>query len=365
MKILLATGIYPPDIGGPATYSKLLFDRLPEKGIDVHVVSFGSVRHLPKIIRHLVFFIKLVIHSWGVKVIYAQDTVSVGLPASLAAFVLRKPFMVRVPGDYAWEQAVQRFDVKDTIDDFQHKRYGFKTELLRRVQKFVVGRAVRVITPSHYFRVLVGGWICHPERVMTIYNGIDMTSLPSVSTYEPKTILSAGRLVPWKGFKMLILALRDLPDWKLYIAGDGPDYATLKLFIEEQCLSARAILLGKVERSVLLDKIQHCEIFALNTHFESFSFLAVEAMYCGTPVITTRIGNLTEIVDDGISGLLITPDDTQDFLRYITLLHTDQKMREKIVNAAKKKAEMFSIESTLQKTAEVIVGLAHSPSHEK
>ena len=58
-KILIATGIFPPDIGGPATYSKLLLDELSNRGLAVKVVSFGAVRHLPKIIRHFVYFFKI------------------------------------------------------------------------------------------------------------------------------------------------------------------------------------------------------------------------------------------------------------------------------------------------------------------
>ncbi len=81
MKILIATGIYPPDIGGPATYSKLLKDELPGRGIDVQVLSFGQVRHLPKIIRHFSYLLKILKLGRGVDVIYAQDPVSVGFPA--------------------------------------------------------------------------------------------------------------------------------------------------------------------------------------------------------------------------------------------------------------------------------------------
>jgi len=73
MKILIATGIYPPDIGGPATYSKLLKDELPDRGIDVKVLSFGEVRHLPKIIRHFSYFLKVLKLGKGANVIYAQD----------------------------------------------------------------------------------------------------------------------------------------------------------------------------------------------------------------------------------------------------------------------------------------------------
>ena len=155
MKILIATGIYPPDIGGPATYSKLLYAELLKRGYDVKILSFGEVRRLPKTIRHIVYFFKTLNRARKCDIIFAQDPVSIGLPAMTASKILRKKFLIRVAGDYAWEQSVQRFGCRDNIDDFQLKKYGFMVELFKMIQKFVVSRADKVIAPSHYFNKLV------------------------------------------------------------------------------------------------------------------------------------------------------------------------------------------------------------------
>ena len=126
IKLVIATGIYPPSIGGPATYSKLLYDKFPSMGIDVSVETFDSVRMYPRVISHIIYFVRLLNTAIGKDIILAQDTVSVGLPALCVSKILRKPFFVRVPGDYAWEQSVQRFDVKEGIDEFQTKKYGLR-----------------------------------------------------------------------------------------------------------------------------------------------------------------------------------------------------------------------------------------------
>ncbi len=55
MKILIATGVYPPEDGGPATYSKLLKDELLGRKIAVEVLPFRTVRHLPKVVRHVAY----------------------------------------------------------------------------------------------------------------------------------------------------------------------------------------------------------------------------------------------------------------------------------------------------------------------
>ena len=348
MKILIATPLYPPDIGGPATYSQLLFNELPKRGVRVSVLSFGEVRGLPKIIRHLVYFFKLIKKSYRVDIMFAQDTASVGFPTLLAAKILGKRFFVRVPGDYAWEQATQRYDVKDSVDEFQTKKYGWRVEFLRKIQKMTVNGAETVIAPSQYFRQLVSRWVNEPQKVFCIYNGIDLTTIPkSDGKYEPKTIISAGRLVPWKGFVALIKIMKVLPEWKLFIAGDGPMRRELESAVIHNEVKARVFFLGQIPREELVQKIQKSDIFVLNTSFESFSFQVVEAMAAGVPVVTTNIGNLPEIIDSGKSGILVAPNDEETIILSITHLSSDATFRERIIVEARKKSQQFSIENTL------------------
>jgi glycosyltransferase involved in cell wall biosynthesis len=354
MKILVATGIYPPDIGGPATYSKLLFDELPKKGVEVEVLSFGEVRHLPKIIRHFVYLLKLLKKGKNIDLIFAQDTVSVGLPALFAAKILRKKFFVRVPGDYAWEQSVQRFGVKETIDDFQNKKYGWKVELLKKIQKITVDGADKVIAPSLYFQRLVSGWVKDKSKVYCIYNGIDLSianKFPDIQ-YKPKTIISAGRMVPWKGFNILIEIMKDLPDWQLSIVGDGPQKEELLKFTKENNLENRVIFLGQIKREDLMKKLKESELFILNTHFESFAFQIVEAMAMGTPVITTNIGNLGEIIENGKEGILVTPDDKKAIMEAMENISLN---RNQILEEAKIKSRRFSIENTLDELLKLLM----------
>ena len=268
IKILITTGVYPPEIGGPATYTALLEKEMPKHGIDVFVLPFRTVRSLPKIIKHFVFFCRVLILSRKMDVLYTQDPVSVGFPTMLAAKILGKPFLARIAGDYAWEQATQRLSVKDGINEFQSKKYGWRVESIRLIQRITVKSADKVITPSKYFRDLVTGWNPSENNVVTVYNGIDLSDIAdSGGKFEPKTIISAGRLVPWKGFNTLIKIMKNLPDWRLFIAGDGPDRAELSKLADDLNLSGRIFILGKMDRKDLLDKMQKCEIFILNTSF--------------------------------------------------------------------------------------------------
>ncbi len=384
-KILLATGIYPPEIGGPATYAALLEKELPKKGMSVGVLPFRVARRYPVGIRHFVYFLKSFQRAIRSDIVFAQDTVSVGLPAMIAAKLARRPFVIRVPGDYVWEQSVQRFGVKDGIDEFQNKKYGWRVEFMRAIQKFVVGSADVVITPSKYFQKLVSGWIKNPEKVKAIYNGISLSviairhrqgganqlaekqshgdrhGLPAASRDDKKTLISAGRLVPWKGFDVLIDLMKDLPDWRLEIVGDGPERGALQLKVEsfppkadpssKEKLADRVKLIGQIPRNELLYRLATAGIFILNTSFESFSFQIVEAMHAGVPVITTNIGNLAEIVENNKEGILVEPNNKEEILAAIKKIDNDPVFRETIIANAKKKAEQFSIENTINQVA--------------
>jgi glycosyltransferase involved in cell wall biosynthesis len=364
-RLLIAAGLYPPEIGGPATYTALLEQELLKRGIKVSVAPFSAVRRLPIGIRHLIYFLKCFFFALRTDIVYAQDPVSVGLPALCAARLAGKPFIIRVAGDYAWEQGVQRFGVKDGIDEFNGNsdsanrcdKYPWQARLLIKIQKFVTNQAKAVITPSRYFQKLVSGWVRNPEKVKVVYNGLDLNAIQKIQipsnnsngnsdSSNRKTILSAGRLVPWKGFDVLIEIMKELPDWKLIIAGDGPERESLKLQITNYQLQNRVKLVGAVSRGELLEYFGKAEIFILNSSFESFSFQIVEAMNAGVPVITTKIGDLEEIIDDGKEGILTEPNNKIQLLAAIKKFDQDRDFRKKIVGAARIKARSFSLDKT-------------------
>lgn len=348
IKVLIATPLYPPDIGGPATYTTLLERELPQHGYEVTVVSFGASRHLPKVFRHIHFFVRVFRAARGQDIVLAQDPVSVGLPSMYAAKLRRKKFVIRMPGDYAWEQSTQRFGVIDTIDVFQKKRYGFRVELLRSLQQFVTRRADAIMTPSNYFSDLVRGWGVRPEAVTTVYNGIDTTSTPKEISKPSGTIMvTAGRLVPWKGMDFLISLLPTLSDWKLYIIGDGPQRMALEAQAVRLGVTDRVVFLGSLPRAEVLGWCAAADAFVLNTHFESFSFQIAEAMHSGARIITNRIGSLPELVIDGEEGVLLTPNDTDAYVAALRSIETDTAAWEQRSIQAQKKAKQFSIAHTV------------------
>jgi len=108
MKILIATGIYPPDIGGPAQYARGVEEVWKKEGHQVNVLAFRFERKLPTGIRHLYYFLRVLFSLRGVDFIFSPDTFSAALPALLAAKLAGKKIIIRTGGDFLWEQYMER-----------------------------------------------------------------------------------------------------------------------------------------------------------------------------------------------------------------------------------------------------------------
>ncbi len=367
MKILIATGIYPPSIGGPATYSKLLFSELPKRGIDVSVVSFDEVRRFPKIFRHVIYFFKVLFRSRGNDIVYVQDPVSVGFPALVASKISGKKTILKLVGDYAWEQGVQRFGVTDSLDVFCQKRsgYGFRVRVLKWIQKFVAKHVNKIIVPSEYLKGVVTAWGVNPSKISVIYNafnvpkGISHTNFSKLNNlFSKKIILSVGRLVPWKGFETLILLmpeiLKKISDVSLVIVGDGPDYEKLSFLIKEKKLEDTVNLIGRLEHETLLLYIKASTIFVLNTGYEGFSHQLLEVMASGTPIITTSVGGNKEIITHGENGILVGYDNKEELLSNIIRLLNHSSNREKLIKAGLQRVDDFNTEKMFSKLIETL-----------
>ena len=368
MKVLIATGLYPPEVGGPATYSKTLETELPRRGVQVLVLPFSRVRHLPKIIRHLRYFFLVLREGKDVDVIYAQDPVSVGLPALCAARFLKKKFLLKVVGDYAWEQAVQRSGFAGTLEEFQYASLPLVPRVLRFLERYVARHAVRVVVPSKYLGRIVGQWGIAKKDISVIYNGMEELAdtgnkpvLRGLVRFNGKLIVSIGRLVPWKGFRELIGMLtgmkKDFPDIKLMIIGAGPDMAELEEEAAHKDLADDVIFTGALPRDVLLRYVRLSDVFVLNTRYEGFSHQLLEVMAVGVPIVTTKIGGNSEAIEHEKNGFLVAPNDTAKIEGYVRALLSDAVLRARIVAAGKRKVKQFSDERMVTETVKLLVAL--------
>jgi glycosyltransferase involved in cell wall biosynthesis len=325
IRILVATGLYPPESGGPATYTKLLEEALPEHGFEVSVLAFRTVRHLPPGVRHVAYFWKCYLRARRADIVFAQDTVSVGLPAALAAKLAAKKFVVRVPGDYAWEQGKQRFGVREDLDDFQHKQYGFFVGLLRAIQRFVVRSATKVIAPSKYLQSIVAQW---GTNSTVVYNGIELSVSAEIPNQRPEgfLVVSMGRRVPWKGFEALERVCTK-NNWQLFIAENLP-------------------------RAQALGWVQSADVFVLNSTYEGLSHALLEVMALGTPIVATNVGGNPELLED--TGVLVPPNSDQALEDAIRRVQEDPAAARARAERAQSRVKEFAVDKTVARLAELL-----------
>jgi glycosyltransferase involved in cell wall biosynthesis len=361
MKIVIATGLYPPEIGGPATYAAMLEAELPQRGIEVSVVPFGWVRHYPKGIRHLVYAWKLWKEIRQADVLYALDPISVGLPSVFVAWLRRKPFLIRLGGDYAWEQGRIRFGLTDTLDEYLEKRdsCSLPVKMFARLQTYVVSKAERVIVPSEYLKSVVMKWGINETKIQVIYSALyplevsaSRDVLRRELAYSHPTIVSAGRLVPWKGFGVLIEVVAKLreqyPDISLVIIGDGEEQKRLQDLVAELKLTQHVRFMGSLSKDALGAAIKAADVFVLNTAYEGLSHQLIEVMDIGTPIVTTRSGGNPELITDGVNGFLVEFNNTEELSEAISRVLNHPESRERIVQTARGRSKQFAKASIIQ-----------------
>lgn len=363
LRVLVATGLFPPDIGGPATYSKMLQDELFSYDIEVSVASFGSVRRLPRGIRHLRYFLRLLRLGFRNHIIYAQDPVSVGFPAVLTALILRKKLILKIVGDYAWEQGVGRFGIKDLLDEFLKRRYGPRVELLRFIERWVALRAFRMVAPSYYLKSVIMQWGIPKDRIEVIPNSVKLPfeaisreTARSTFNLSGTVIVSVGRFVPWKGFETLIEIVpslsSEIKDLNILLIGSGPEEEYLKSRVKALGLEERVRFIGIVPHKKIFSYFLAGDIFLLNTAYEGFPHTVLEAMAVGIPVITTKAGGNPEIVSHKKDGILVEFNNRDELKKAVFTLYRDSKFKNTLVENAKRKAVLFSKELMLRRTAE-------------
>lgn len=127
-------------------------------------------------------------------------------------------------------------------------------------------------------------------------------------------ILSVGRLSPEKGLKVLLLVFKELytgsKNVKLIIAGDGPQRSELEEIVKELKISEQVVFTG--HRDNIQDFYKLAKLFVMPSLTEGFPMALLEAMQAGLPVIATKVGGIPDIIETGVNGLLIEPDNTND-----------------------------------------------------
>jgi glycosyltransferase involved in cell wall biosynthesis len=370
-RILLVTNIFPPMIGGPATFIDRLAHTLSQQhGCRVTIVCSSDAPRDPSDVArpftvHRLCTANKYWYQLKVRLVLAVEllrhrrTLVNGLEEYVTplARLLRRRYILKIVGDSVWETARNAGETTVDIDAFQ-------TDATARV-RFAGARAARaaqlrqanlIVTPSEYLRSMVIGWGVSPDRVVTVANGVEEQPAISVSRRSagPLKALFVGRLTNWKGVDTALLALAGLDDVELTVAGDGPAYPALVALARQLALDGRVRFLGRQSASDVRRLMASSHVLVLTSLYEGLSHTLIEAASHGLPCIASACGGNPEFVVDGETGLLVQAEDVTALRRALAALAADEPRRHRLAVAAQRRAQQFSITDTTSNIARTI-----------
>lgn len=372
LRILIVTGIFPPDLGGPATSVSHVARTWSEGGHRVTVVTLADSpeqrgvewpfrvervrRSIPKPWRQLKTIVAILRAGRNSDVVFING---LAFEANVANALLRRRQVQKVVGDKAWEMATNTGQTTNTFEDFQRAPQSRAVERLRRLRARWTRRADAVIVPSRYLERIVVGWGVREERVAVVYNAVDDLEagspavIPLETTYK---LVSVGRLVPWKGLDRLIGVVARLPDVGLAIVGDGPERRRLETTVRQHDCADRVWFAGQRDRRDALRIVAGADLFVLNSTYEGFPHVVLEAQMVGTPVIATDAGGTSEAVVDGETGRLVPVDDPPRLASGILTLLRDTTLRNRMTDCARSRAGSLTWDRAARETLAVLRG---------
>jgi len=375
VKVLVVSGIWPPDVGGPASHAPEVAAFLHGRGHDVEVVTTAwaaparepypvrwVARRLPVGVRHLEG-VRLV-RAGGARadVIYTTGTFG---RSSAGALLARVPYVVKLTSDPAFERARRRGLYRGTLEEFQQDAGGARAALLRRARDAELRRAAHVLCPSVYLRELALRWGLVPERVSVLPNPAPPSSpLPGREELRRSFELNgaalafAGRLTRQKSLEVALEALARTDGVELLLAGDGDEREGLERRAAELGLGARVRFLGPLPRERVLELFRAVDAALLSSSWENFPHTVVEALAVGTPVLATATGGVAEVVHDGRNGLLVPPGDADALAEAVRRFFADGELRARLRRTAAPSVADYTPESVYARLETILAEAA-------
>jgi len=222
--------------------------------------------------------------------------------------------------------------------------YFYYIYIQRYIYKLGFKNVDLFITPSKYIMRAVKKDLC---PIKTLHNGIDLFKYCNIkNTYQ---LLFVGRFGKVKGIEFIISALPKIlnkfPNAKLNIVGEGKYKNNLIKIVKMLKLDKSVKFIGWIEHNKLTSYYKNSSIFVMPSICpEAFGLVGIEAMSVGRPVIASNVGGIAEWLDDGETGYLVNPGNSEQIAEKVIKLFSDRKLMEQMGKNARKKAEQFSIE---------------------
>ena len=317
--LLLISGIYPPESGGPAIFAQKFSQWSRNHGCNVNVITYSNKEHVdqtaPGLNIHRIARTKVILWRYFIFARRIADFVdksscvlSIGafIETYISSLFLGFDYVAKVPGDIVWERARNTGITNLTIEEFQKAKLPIRYRFFRLVFSRSLKRAKFVIVPSQGLLELCLLWGIERTRIHLIYNSIAIPSnLGNSKNSVTYDLLTVCRLTSWKGVDELIeyAAARKL---SLVVAGDGPERANLEELAK--LLEAKVTFLGEIPVDLVNELFAQSKVFVLNSYYEGLPHALVEARGSGLLSIARAGTGSGEVIHDDFDGLLIRPD---------------------------------------------------------
>jgi glycosyltransferase involved in cell wall biosynthesis len=348
LRVLLAPSAYYPHVGGIEELTRqlalhlharghetaVLTNRWPEGVVESEVLGGISVTRLrfPLPAANAAAAIRFLIgapaaagavlrnvRSWRADVVHVIGGGPQSVYLGAIAGLLRAPLVFTTQGELTFDAHL-----------------AFKRSVTLRAGLQHTVRRAQIVTACSAFALRNLGVVVNPDcPSLVIPNGVDPEEFAGNDAletgFEPY-VLAAGRLVPQKGFDVLIdaFASAELADLNLAVAGDGFEREALVRRAHDLGVLDRVRFLGTVDRSRLPALMRGACAFALPSRGEPFGIALLEAMAAGVPAVATDAGGVPEFATHDVNALLVPPEDARALSSALALVASDPLLRERL-----------------------------------
>lgn len=384
MRILIVNFEYPPLGGGGGVATKQYAEELSKRPFDgaegkheVHVLT-SAYKDLPRVetkgnlhihrvpvgsrtdlataplLSLLLFapaaFWRGLVLCWKTRfdVINAQFVVPSGVPAVFLSLVFRIPLVVSFVGA----------DIYDPTRGISPHRHWYMRALIR----WIARRSAALTAISEDTKRRARELHSIKKEITVTHLGFTPASTAIASRQElglsedTPILVSVGRLIPRKGYDVLLKAVSQLKalDYKLVIIGDGPLKEDLKRQIDELGLSNKVELTGFVSEEKKYQLLQAADIYVSAALHEGFGIVFLEAMSVGLPIVAPNDGGQCDFLQEGRNALLVAPQDPNALAAAIERLLSDSQLRLHMSQSNKQDAQKFTLENTTKQFEQVL-----------
>ena len=374
MKVALLTREYPPEVyGGAGVHVEYLARALaPLVDLTVHCEGAdrpGAVAHRPwdalsdSALRVFSTDLSMAEAVGGTSLVHSH-TWYANLAGHLAALRWGVPHVATVHS----LEPLRPWKAEQLGGGYALSSWAERTALAAAAAVIAVSEGMRTDVLSVYPEIPA-------DRVRVIRNGIDTVEYaPDASTsvlakhgIDPTRpyIIFVGRITRQKGVPVLLRAAAALdPSAQLVLCAGAPDTAALELEVSSLVAGLQASRSGVIWIPEMLPKpeiiqlLTHARVFVCPSVYEPLGIVNLEAMACETAVVASRVGGIPEVVDDGVTGLLVPPDDPASLADALNALLRDPGRASAMGLAGRKRAVAeFSWDAVGAQTADLYAEL--------